>query len=215
MQRRNDASMPVVPRIAMGNRQVFGFPPTLLTKLRYVDTYPLVSTSGSLAKQLFKINSIFDPDSSGVGHQPLYRDTYAAIYDYYAVVSVKATVQFQSLNTSSGSTVGILIDDDTSTSTNANVLMEQNYGKKILLPPVNGSLSNRTLTLDWDCKKILNIDPFTSQAYRTAQGSDPTELSTLLVWSASADGTSTGTVQAMVTLEFTVIFSELTTPTVS
>jgi len=36
---------------------------------------------------LFRANSIFDPDFTGVGHQPLSHDQYALRYSQYRVVS--------------------------------------------------------------------------------------------------------------------------------
>jgi len=207
--------MPVVPRIAMGANTIYGFPPTLLTKLRYVDTYALISTAGAIAKQVMYLNSTFDPDNSGSGHQPLYRDTYAAIYDQYAVVSCKATIQYQSLAATTGMVIGAVIDDDNSSSSTPTVLMEQNNGKHLLLPPFTGSISNRTLTIPWSCKKHLGIDPFTSQTYKTAVGSNPSEVASLIIWSVPADGSSTATVQVQVTLEMEVLFTELQTPSSS
>lgn len=207
--------MPVVPRITMGSNQVFGFPPLLLTKLRYCETYALISTTGSIAKQVMNINSTFDPDSTGSGHQPLYRDTYASIYDHYAVVSAKITIQFQSLAATTGLACGAVIDDDSTSSSTASTLMEQNLGKHFLLPPLSGSLSNRTITMFWDCKKHLGIDPYTSQTYKTAVGSDPSEIATLVCWVAPADGASSATTQVQVTLEQTVLFTELQTPTIN
>lgn len=41
----------------------------------------------------FLINSTFDPDSTGVGHQPLGRDQWAAIYGKYRVLHVKMTFE--------------------------------------------------------------------------------------------------------------------------
>jgi hypothetical protein len=205
--------MPVVPRIAAGNSTIFGFPPTLLTKLRYVDTYALISTAGSLSKQTFYVNSIYDPDNSGVGHQPLYHDTYTSIYDQYAVVNTKMIIQYQSLAASTSMVIGAVIDDDNTSSTTPTTLMEQNLGKHLLLPPLYGSLSNRTISMLWDCKKHLGIDPFTSQTYKTAVGNNPTEAAALVIWSVPADGASIATTQVQVTMEFTVLFTELKTPT--
>lgn len=215
VQRRDNAPMPVVPRIALGNNLMFGFPSRILTKLRYVDTYALVSTSGTVAKQVLYLNSTFDPDNTGTGHQPLYRDTYAAVYDEYAVVSTKAIIDFQSLATGTGLSCGAVIDDDNSTSSTVTTLMEQNNGKHMLLPPLLGSLSNRTITINWDCEKHLGINPYTSSEYKTPVGSNPTVLASLLLWSAPADGSSTTTNQVQVTLEQTVLWTELSTPTQS
>lgn len=207
--------MPVVPRIALGSSTVYGFPPTLLTKLRYVDTYALISTAGAIAKQVMYLNSTFDPDNSGTGHQPLYRDTYAAIYDQYAVVSCRAIVQFQSLAASTGMVIGAVIDDDNVSSSTPTVLMEQNLGKHMLLPPFTGSISNRTIVISWNCKRHLGIDPFTSQTYKSAVGSNPSEIASLIIWSVPADGSSTATSQVQVTLEMEVLFTELQTPSSS
>lgn len=214
-KRANDALMPRVPRIAMGANTMFGFPAVLQTKLRYVDTYALISTAGAIAKQVMYLNSTFDPDNSGTGHQPLYRDTYAGIYDQYAVVSCDYKVQFQSLASSTGMVIGVVVDDDNSTSSTPTVLMEQNNGQHQLLPPFTGSISNRTISGHWDCKRHLGIDPYTSQTYKTAVGSNPTEIASLLIWSVPADGSATATVQVQVTLEFVVIWTELQTPTSS
>jgi hypothetical protein len=46
------------------------FPTRLRRTLCYSDAYTLVSTAGAVALQQFKVNSLFDPDSTGTGHQP-------------------------------------------------------------------------------------------------------------------------------------------------
>lgn len=215
-QRRGNAeTMTRVPRIGLGNRIQFGFPTTLLTKLRYNDTYNLTSTAGTIAKQVMGLNSIFDPDISGGGHQPLYRDTFAAVYDQYSVVSSKITVQFANLHTATSAHVGLLLDDDSSTSSTYSVLMEQNRGINTLLAPLAGGLSVNKLSLNFDCQRDLGIDPYTSETYKTAIGSNATEVMDCLVWAAPADTSSTGTVQAVVTIEYLVFFTELQTPTSS
>jgi hypothetical protein len=38
--------------------------------LRYVDMYLLSSSSGSVVTQVTRVNSLFDPDLTGTGHQP-------------------------------------------------------------------------------------------------------------------------------------------------
>jgi len=207
--------MPVVPRIAMGNNAVFGFPPQMLTKLRYCESYALVSTSGSIAKQVMYVNSTFDPDNTGGGHQPLYRDTYASLYDQYAVVAATIKVTFSTLATTTGVHVGVLIDDDSSTSSTFSTLCEQNLGKHALLAPATGALSNKTIVLKWNCKKHLGIDPFTSQTYKTSVGSNPLEIASFLLWASPADGSTTTTTQVYIELVQEVLWTELTTPTQS
>ena len=50
------------------------FPDTLQTTLRYQETLSLSSTSGSLFGYIYNLNGLYDPNHTGVGHQPLYFD---------------------------------------------------------------------------------------------------------------------------------------------
>lgn len=193
---------------------IFGFPEKLLTKLRYCDYKNLTSTAGALNKYFFNWNSTFDPDNSGGGHQPLYRDTYASIYDHYSVVSCLAKVRIDN-PTSVGFIVGVVTDDDSSGSSTFQTLMEQSTADFDTLTPLTGSHSSIEFTRNWDCESVLGIDPYASETYKTAVGSDPTELSTLIVYSIPVDGVSTGTLSMIIELEFTVLWTELTTPTQS
>lgn len=56
-------------------------------KLTYADNYRHEFNYGTTAQQYFRTNSIFDPDVSGSGHQPIMRDLWASQYDYYTVVA--------------------------------------------------------------------------------------------------------------------------------
>jgi len=191
-----------------------GFPNKLLSRVRYHDTATLVSAAGSIAKQVYRLNSTFDPDSTGIGHQPMFRDTFAAIYDHYSVVSTKFRVKF--VNTSNVSYhVGALIDDDGATSTTVDTLCEDTNGRTVMLPPVTGSLSSTTIDVSWDAKKFLGIDPFTSETYKTAVGSNPAEESDMTIWATPTDGISSPTILADVMIEYTVLWTELTSPTQS
>lgn len=53
--------------------------------LRYSDQITLNPSAGSNADYFFRANSIYDPDSSGVGHQPYGHDTLQTIYKHYMV----------------------------------------------------------------------------------------------------------------------------------
>lgn len=201
----------VVPRFTKLGKQIYGFPPTLLTRLRYCDSYIITSTTGAVGKQVMLVNSIFDPDSTGVGHQPLYRDTYASLYDQYAVVSAKVKLTFITNGATAPMIVGALIDDDTTTSTTYYVLMEQSKGKHMALAGATGSLSRDHMTLEWNCREQLGIDPFTSETYKSAVGSNPTEQQSLLIWASTLDGLSTANVSVLLEIDFEVYFTELAT----
>lgn len=192
----------------------FGFPDKLVTKMRYHEVGTLTSTVGAISRYLFRWNSVFDPDFTGVGHQPLYRDTFATVYDHYAVVSCSAKITV--VNTSANPhIIGAVTDDDSSAATNRDTLCEQSHGRHFFVPALTGSLSMKTWDMKWDCKTILNIDPFTSESYKTPNDSNPSEESYLVIWSVPADGSSTSSVLFDVELVYTVLFTELKTPTQS
>lgn len=62
-------------------------PARLRTRLRYVDQFAMTSTAGAIVSQVFRGNSVYDPDFSNVGHQPNGYDQLANFYLYYRVFS--------------------------------------------------------------------------------------------------------------------------------
>lgn len=190
-----------------------GFPSAMVANLRYVTTVPLAISAGSIAKYVFRCNSIFDPDLTSTGHQPLYRDTFAAIYDQYAVIACDINVKF--INPTTSSVVcGIVVEDDSTSSTTVDTLCEQATGQHTIMPPQTGSLTSHSFNYAWDCKKVLHIDPYASETYKTPVASNPTEESDLVVW-ASVFDSSTVTLFAHVTLVYKTLFTELQTQTQS
>lgn len=72
------------------------FPTTLFTKMRYsqqliVYTDNLTNRTGS--ENAFRLGSLYDPDFTGTGHQPLGFDQLAAIYRIYRVYKVDINVR--------------------------------------------------------------------------------------------------------------------------
>ena len=55
-------------------------------RLTYADTFRHEVDPSTKNTQVFKVNSLYDPDHSGVGHQPFFRDMWASQYDYYSVI---------------------------------------------------------------------------------------------------------------------------------
>jgi len=155
-------------------------------------------------------NSTFDPDATGGGHQPLYRDNLAAIYDHYSVISARAQIRLTN-DSADPFAVGLLTDDDTTASSSVDTLCEQSHGSHAILTPLTGSRSSVRFIAAWDCKKILGIDPFASETYKTAVGSNPAEESDLIVWASDLAGNTAG-VLFDIEMEYDVLWTELTDP---
>ncbi len=62
--------------------------PRLRTRLTYCDVFTVTTSVGpGLGNAIFNLNGLFDPDSTGVGHQPLGYDQLSALYGKYRVIN--------------------------------------------------------------------------------------------------------------------------------
>jgi len=194
---------------------IFGFPDKLITKLRYCDYHNLAITSGALSSHAYRWNSTFDPNYSGGGHQPLYRDTYAGIYNFYSVVRAHAKITFTNTDVDNPFIIGCVTDEDATISTTYTTLMEQSRGKFRRITALSGSQSCVSVEMDWDCKTVLGIDPFDDATYKSAVGDNPTKDSFLIFWAQVEDGAATSNLGVTIELIQEVLWNELLTPTQS
>ncbi len=86
--------------------------PRLRTKLRYSAVYN--ATTGTAFDQLYRLNSLFDPDESGVGGQPTGFDQLAALYNRYRVWNTRW--KFRILSTISSGVGLVLVPSNNTTS---------------------------------------------------------------------------------------------------
>lgn len=96
---------PHVP--AFSRLRSIGLPPKMFAKLEYSDLYQLTintNTSlawGSAATQSFQ-SSLYDPDYTGTGHQPMYFDQFCSgtgPYQWYRVYGIGYKFEFMNTNT--------------------------------------------------------------------------------------------------------------------
>lgn len=139
-RRRAKASKKLVTRRRNASLVVrqpgIGFAPSQIVTMKYVDRIDLDSVASAPAFYKFRCNSIYDPDYSGVGGQPMLHDQMSTLYKRYMVLSAKCTVTFISRNTTANTSTAVVaigIDDDTTNPTSALQAMEQpNYSWRYL-----------------------------------------------------------------------------------
>lgn len=73
-------------------RQPSGVPDRLQVKLIYREALTWTQASGNVGDNVYRANSLFDPDLTGTGGQPLGFDQWAAFYFYYTVTGVSVEV---------------------------------------------------------------------------------------------------------------------------
>lgn len=182
---------------------IFGFPNAIITTLRYCTSISLVASAGASAIYVFSANSLFDPDVTGVGHQPMYRDQYAALYENYVVLGSKITVEFVNHNTGSGSVVSLCGDNDTTIVSALDTRSEQSNCITSAMAPA----SKHTLFMTFSPEKHLGTTD--TDAGITAVGSSPSNQWFYGVAACHIDSTSSLTTYARVEIEYTVKFTEL------
>lgn len=214
-RREESDSVHIVPVVRLP-RGIYGFPPRLRTKLRYASASSLsiTSTTGSVGKLFMSCNSIYDPDRTNAGHQPLYHDTFATVYNHYAVVDSTITVKYVNANADKLFNIGLNLEDNAAGTSTLDTAIEQSGGTAEVLGIVQSSRSVLNLTKTFSAVKHLGIDPFSSEEYKTPIGADPTEEYFFMIWCAETVA-ATGSVYLQVIVEYDVIFSELATPTQS
>jgi len=147
------------------------FPPTKTVVLRYSDTYQLVEgAAGTGALQQWRSGDAYDPDYSGVGHQPLYFDQLCAADGPYLVFSCpKSHFKFRFVNNSSsvpallvlfGSIAALPLLDRTEA-------VEKPYAWVKMLAPLGSGAATESASYKMDNAKFVGVPPATYVATNT------------------------------------------------
>lgn len=91
-----------------GNTIQTARPQRMLGKLPYFTSGQLYNAVGLYQTQLMNLNSIYDPDRSGVGHQPLGHDEWNTWYNRYRVYKVDYIITFNNLDESQAAIVAVI-----------------------------------------------------------------------------------------------------------
>lgn len=145
-------------------RGIFGFPDTLRTQLRYADVFILTSTVGSVAEHAMRMNSLYDPDFTGTGHQPYFYDQLASVYSRYSVVKSTMKCKFSLVANSTGTAqpsgpcmIGVKTDDDATSAGTVYTALEAGATKSDILNNALGGNNVKTLSIDYIPTRDLGI----------------------------------------------------------
>ena len=205
----------IIPGLGNG---MFGFPKSIVTKLRYVDNLGFTASAANTASMnVYRANSVFDPDQTGVGHQPMFFDNYAAIYNNYRVLGSKIRVVFSpfydytdsaTLQSSRGPwLVGINgANTTTAVSTNMTTRAEMNEGNYKVLNARTGADGVVVVEHNYDPESRLGRLAADDVVSSTVTG-NPSNAYYWQVWVATTDSTAvTSSIYANVYIEYTVEF---------
>lgn len=184
-------------------------PNNKVVKLRYSDT---VSLDPGILKApqglAFRANSIFDPDYSGAGHQPMGHDQLGAFYNHYTVLGAKFTFRMSSYNSAGPIICGVILDDDATAPSNINALIEQGRGYTTLIDQKGGKGISK-LVARYSAKRFHGVtDVKDNIQLKATFGNNPAEGAYWVIWAACLDGTDPSALQGQVTIDYIVQLSE-------
>lgn len=200
-------------------RGVFGFPDEFTTRLRYCEVITLTSASNGVGKYCFRMNSIFDPDQTGTGHQPYYYDQLSALYGRYVVLGSKLTAEFAvqpsaiaTAQPSGPAMIGVVSDDDASVGSTVSTLLEQQNSKTTLLGGGNSGPATKKLTLTFSPERELGLGR-DDDTVGAAFGSNPSKQWYGFIFAAEAGASAATSIIVKVQIEYFVKLSQLTNVT--
>lgn len=173
---------------------------------------------GQPANHVFRINSIYDTDFTALGHQPLGYDEMSALYGKYTVIGVKATYQFNSQDSSYSNVVGMGLSTTSAGVTNIENMVENGKCRWKLVPPASHSnnLGKDSLSLRINPNKFLGVShPMSEDTVQADTSSNPEQLCYLKLTCGPQTADDAYGVRGVLKLDFTVIWSEPKTLTVS
>lgn len=114
------------------NRSLQPIPSRYICKMKYATT---ISTDGS-GQYIFNLNSLYDPDRTSFGHQPLGFDNLALLFNRYRVISCGWRIQMPSTSGGTPILVSTLPSNDASmTFADSSVIQENPRAKYVLQNP--------------------------------------------------------------------------------
>lgn len=185
-----------------------GLPSKIVITHKYVENVNLTSTAGALATYQFSANGMFDPNITGVGHQPMYFDQLSALYDHYHVIGSKATVRIipGTANEDQYSIAFYMEDDTTVTPSTVAELQETTNAKiKFVAPNYNFTTFMKQ---NWSAKKTFGGSVMANDSLKGTPAANPAEQSyyTLAV---QAGGATTVALNVQWEIEYIAVWNEL------
>ncbi len=197
-----------------------GFPKSQVVKLRYVDTgLTLDPGVGLISEYVYRANSVFDPDFTGVGHQPMGFDEWANIYNRYTVLGSRITV-YNTPATTTNVTPGyfgvVLSANSTpiASYTSIDNLLESKLAGKnwrtagsTLTQTTRGN--SQVVSKNFSAKNFFGVtDVNDGTGLSSVIGGNPTEHAHFGIYAASIDGNNPGSLFLTVMIDYIVQFRE-------
>lgn len=190
-------------------------PPSRMVAFRYAETVSINSPGGAFpAVYTLRANSLFDPNRTGIGHQPFGFDQAMIFYDHFTVVGSKITVKFIPTTVPPAQTIAIgirLVDSATNMITYAQIQETKQNSVDLLL---NHGSDNKfvTASMTFSAKKFFGKSPTSmigDGQYKGSASTNPLEGAYFQVWTAPIIATDNPPIiDCQITIDYTAVLTE-------
>lgn len=170
-----------------------GYPRNRVIKMRYIQRLELdPGASTAFVANLFSANSIFDPDATGAGHQPMGHDQWANFYQGYCVLGSKISIIGLNATSSVPIIFGVkLLRTTSSGHTDITGLMEDpTVSWRFMQTAVNGNVP-RPAIAKYSARKFYNTpSPASNSNLLAAMSGNPATQAYYFVFMGAHDQTT-------------------------
>lgn len=165
--------------------------------------------SGTAGTYVFAANGLYDPNITGVGHQPSGFDEYMKLYNEYVVVGSTIKVVFANADDTYPQQVGVSLLDFSTTSADTRKYIENGNTNWTICSARGGGKDVVTLTHEANIRKFSTQDVFNEQGFAGTVSANPADTHYYHIWAVAADGsTDTAVVNFQVEITYDVYFRD-------
>lgn len=150
-------------------------PMSITSKLKYDSAWTLDPAAGSAAVHVFSANGLYDPDITGVGHQPRGFDQIMTMYDHYQVTGAKITVQFLGSNANTSGMICFVSTQDAAPTLTPTDYMESNKVSFNGIVQTAATTGSTRLTQKYSSKQWFNTAASSAGRLQGTTGTNPSE----------------------------------------
>jgi len=188
-------------------------PRTMKKSFNYSEKISVNATSGAAQPYFFSCNSLYDPNRTGTGHQPLGFDQYLGnLYDHYTVIGAKITLMAMSQSTTvpaANQLLSIIIRDTSTSTSSIETAIEQGRAVYGMLGSSDGGSATLKLTHAVNPAKFLGRShPLSDSQLKGGAGASPVEECFFEISTSSMGSDDPPAVDILVTIEYTAVLTE-------
>lgn len=188
-------------------KAISGFPQRMFVTLPYVTTQrTFLGTGDTQTDNVFNINSAYDPDNTGGGHQPRGFDQWAAVYGRYRVHGVKAYLLIRQ-RAAHGMIGRVILSNSANTMKTTFNLGEYNNATYLGITSTDAPpLKKRMSLTPWGVIGLTKAQYMSDEDVTAVVSSDPAEMAFMHIVTTQVDGTTASDIEFELTLYYRVEF---------